>query len=45
MMVEEIIGTGEIAIADHRSSHPGIENLLALASSTRVGGMLSENQG
>ena len=45
MMVEEIIGTGEIAVADHRSSHPGIEDLLSLASSTRVGGMLSGKSG
>ena len=41
MMVEEIIGTGEIAISDHRSSQPTYEEFLRLCADTRLGGLLS----
>ena len=41
MMVEEIIGTGEIAISDHRSSQPSYEEFLRVCADTRLGGILS----
>lgn len=45
MMVDEIIGVGEIAIADHRSSQPEAHELSRLASQARVAGMLSGKAG
>ncbi|MDR7071916.1 beta-aspartyl-peptidase [Fictibacillus barbaricus] len=45
MMVEEIIGVGEIAIADHRSSQPTAHELARLAAQARVAGMLSGKAG
>ena len=45
MMVEEIIGTGEIAISDHRSSQPSYEEFLRLCADTRLGGILSGKAG
>ncbi len=41
----EIIGTGEIAISDHRSSHPTYDELMKLASESRLGGILSSKSG
>ena len=43
--IEEIIGVGEIALADHRSSSPGVLDLVRLAKLTRLGGMLSGKVG
>lgn len=45
MMVDEIIGVGEIAISDHRSSQPIAPELARLASQARVAGMLSGKAG
>ncbi len=45
MMIEEIIGVGEIAISDHRSSQPDAHELARLASQARVAGMLSGKAG
>ncbi|MBC7086929.1 MAG: beta-aspartyl-peptidase [Tissierellales bacterium] len=45
ILIERIIGTGEIAISDHRSSCPSVEELIRLTSDTRVGGMLSGKAG
>ena len=45
MLIDEIIGVGEIALADHRSSHPTPQDLIAIASAARVGGMLSGKSG
>ena len=39
--VPEMIGLGEIAIADHRGSQPSAAELARIASDTRVAGMLS----
>ena len=41
VLVPDIIGVGEIAIADHRGSHPSIDELARLAADARVGGMLA----
>ncbi len=45
MMIEPIIGAGEVAISDHRSSRPTIAELGRLASEARLGGMLSGKAG
>ena len=39
-LIEEVIGVGEVAIADHRSSSPSVRELIQLAKRTRVGRML-----
>jgi beta-aspartyl-dipeptidase (metallo-type) len=43
--VDRIIGVGEIAIADHRSSQPSVAELLRLASEAHVGGLLTGKAG
>ncbi len=40
-----VIGVGEIAMADHRSSQPTVEEIKKLAASARVGGMLAGKAG
>ncbi len=44
-MIDEVIGVGEIAIADHRSSGPTVDQLIQLAGHARVGGMLGGKAG
>ncbi len=44
-LIEEIIGVGEIAISDHRSSWPTKAELIRLAEHARVGGMLGGKAG
>jgi beta-aspartyl-dipeptidase (metallo-type) len=44
-LIDEVIGVGEIAIADHRSSFPTVEELIRLAELARVGGMLGGKAG
>ena len=43
--LEECIGVGEVAIADHRGSQPQVFELARLAADARVGGMLSGKAG
>lgn len=43
--IDKIIGVGEIAISDHRSSQPNIEEFKRLAADARVAGMLSGKAG
>ncbi len=43
--IEEIIGVGEIAISDHRSSCPNTDELIKLTEHARVGGMLGGKAG
>lgn len=45
MFIEEIIGVGELAISDHRSSYPTYEELKSIATKSRVAGMLSGKSG
>lgn len=45
MMIEEIIGTGEVALSDHRSSQPTFDEFARLASQTRLGGILAGKAG
>ena len=44
-LIEEVIGVGEIALSDHRSSFPTTPELIHLASEARVGGMLGGKKG
>lgn len=44
-LIEEVIAIGEVAIADHRSSHPTADELAKIASKARVGGMLGGKAG
>ena len=45
MLVEEIIGIGEIAISDHRSSQPAFDVFANAVAESRVGGLLSNKSG
>jgi beta-aspartyl-dipeptidase (metallo-type) len=45
LMIPDVIGVGEIAIADHRGSQPSIEELARIAADARVGGMLAGKAG
>lgn len=44
-MIDEVIGTGEVAISDHRSSFPSITELIRIAAHSKVGGMLGGKAG
>lgn len=43
--IEEVIGVGEIALSDIRSSHPNKTQLIQLAQETRVAAMLAGKSG
>jgi len=43
--IEEVIGVGEIAISDHRTSFPTTDELIRLTEHARVGGMLGGKAG
>lgn len=45
VLIDKVIGAGEIAISDHRSSQPTFEEIARLASECRVGGMLAGKAG
>jgi beta-aspartyl-dipeptidase (metallo-type) len=45
MLIEEVIGVGEIALSDHRSSQPTFDEIAKIAASARVGGILSGKSG
>lgn len=45
MMIDPVIGTGELAISDHRSSRPTDDELANVAAQARVAGMLSGKAG
>ncbi len=45
IFINEIIGLGEVAIADHRSSHPTLDRFKRAASQSRRGGMLAGKSG
>jgi beta-aspartyl-dipeptidase (metallo-type) len=45
MAIDKIIGVGELAISDHRSSQPTYEEFSKIAAEARVGGMLSGKAG
>jgi beta-aspartyl-dipeptidase (metallo-type) len=43
--VEPIIGVGELAISDHRSSQPTLDELLRVAADVHIGGMMTGKAG
>ncbi len=45
VLIGDIIGVGEIAIADHRGSQPSAAELARIAADARVGGMLAGKAG
>lgn len=45
VFIEPIIGVGELAISDHRSSQPTLDELLRIASEAHVAGMMSGKAG
>jgi len=44
-LIEEVIGVGELALSDHRSSCPSTDELIRIAAHARVGGMLGKKAG
>jgi beta-aspartyl-dipeptidase (metallo-type) len=45
IIVDKVIGVGEIAISDQRSSQPTVEELKRVTADARVGGILSDKAG
>lgn len=45
MMVDKIIGVGEVALSDHRSSQATYQDFVNAVAQARVGGILSEKAG
>lgn len=44
-LVDKVIGVGEIAVSDHRSSHPSPDMLKELANEARIGGLIGKKAG
>lgn len=44
-LIPKVIGVGEIAVSDHRSSQPSFDELCRLAAEARVGGMIGGKAG
>jgi beta-aspartyl-dipeptidase (metallo-type) len=45
VLLDKVIGVGEVAISDYRSFHPSLEDLRVLASEAKAGGMLGGKAG
>jgi len=45
LLIDKVVGAGEVAISDHRSSQPHIDELKRLAADIRVGAILSGKAG
>ena len=45
ILIDKVVGCGEIAISDHRSSQPSREEFARIVGDTRVGGILSGKAG
>jgi beta-aspartyl-dipeptidase (metallo-type) len=45
VLIAPVIGVGEVAVSDHRSSQPGIAELRRLAAEVHLGGTLSGKRG
>lgn len=45
VLIDKVIGCGEVAISDHRSAEPTKEEIAKLAAEARVGGILSGKAG
>jgi beta-aspartyl-dipeptidase (metallo-type) len=44
-LIPKVVGVGEIAVSDHRSSQPTFEELCRIAAEARVGGMIGGKAG
>ncbi len=44
-LIPKVIGVGEVAVSDHRSSQPSYDELCRIAAEARVGGMLGGKAG
>lgn len=44
-LIEEVIGVGELAVSDHRSSCPSVSELVRIAAHARVAGMIGGKAG
>jgi beta-aspartyl-dipeptidase (metallo-type) len=44
-LIPKVIGVGEIAVSDHRSSQPSFDELCRVAAEARVGGMIGGKAG
>lgn len=45
VFLDPVIGVGELALSDHRSSHPTLDELLRVASDAHVAGMIAGKAG
>jgi beta-aspartyl-dipeptidase (metallo-type) len=45
ILIDKVLGVGEIALSDHRSSQPTFDEVARIAAASRVGGMLSGKAG
>ena len=45
ILIDKVLGVGEIALSDHRSSQPTFDEVVRVAAEARVGGMLSGKAG
>lgn len=45
MLIDKVIGVGEVAVSDHRSSQPSVEEIKKLTADARVAGILSGKAG
>ncbi|MEO7987851.1 MAG: beta-aspartyl-peptidase [Gemmatimonadales bacterium] len=45
VLIDLILGVGEVAVSDHRSSQPTLDELLRIAADTHVGGLMSGKAG
>jgi len=45
VFVDPIVGVGELAISDHRSSQPTLDEFLRIAADVHVGGMMADKAG
>jgi beta-aspartyl-dipeptidase (metallo-type) len=45
VLIDVILGIGEVAISDHRSSQPTLDELLRVAADAHVGGLMSGKAG
>ncbi len=43
--IDKVIGAGEIAISDHRSSNPGARDLIHIAAQVHLGGLIAGKRG
>lgn len=43
--IEELIGVGELAISDHRSSQPSVQEIVRIASEAHVAGLMTGKAG